>query len=74
MLSTTKSITVNGTSTITVGDTKKSVVVMNGNINAEGKCNVSTYIQDEDLYKANKDEARKDIMDFYDYCESLSNN
>lgn len=64
MLKTTKSITLNGTSTI--GGIQ--VVMLNATVNTEdiGNNNYNETVLNKDSYNKNKTEVRKDISDFKD--------
>lgn len=61
MLKTTKIITLTGYSEID----GRNVVQLTANIpNGTGSGSINQYIQDSELYDANKDEVRNDIRDF----------
>lgn len=64
MLRTSKSITINGTSTIE----GQTVVYMNASLSTDGSTNASINknISNQELYNLNKDEVRKDMRDFED--------
>lgn len=64
MLKTSKSITINGTSTIE----GQTVVYMNASLSTDGSTNASINknISNQELYNLNKDEVRKDMRDFED--------
>lgn len=64
MLKTSKSITINGTSTIE----GQIVVYMNASLSTDGSTNASINknISNQELYSLNKDEVRKDMRDFED--------
>lgn len=64
MLKTSKSITINGTSTIE----GQIVVYMNASLSTDGSTNASINknISNQELYNLNKDEVRKDMRDFED--------
>lgn len=76
MLKFTKSITVNGQSLITVDGADVLVATMNATIPAEDAptqgITKSNFIQNQELYKANKDTVRKDIDDFNDQVDALA--
>lgn len=64
MLKTSKSITINGTSTIE----GQIIVYMNASLSTDGSTNASINknISNQELYNLNKDEVRKDMRDFED--------
>ncbi len=64
MLKTSKSITINGTSTIE----GQMAVYMNASLSTDGSTNASINknISNQELYNLNKDEVRKDMRDFED--------
>ena len=66
MLKITKSITLNGTSTIVAEESGigTPVVSMNAKIAEEGNSNINTVIINKDLYEANKEAYRADIDEF----------
>ena len=64
------SINANGKSVIVVDGEEKVVATMTAAINDNGT-NVGKYIQDEELYKTNKAEVRKDFADFQEYVYEL---
>ena len=66
MLKITKSITLNGTSTIVAEESGigTQVVSMNAKIAEEGNSNINTVIINKDLYEANKEACRADIDEF----------
>ena len=72
MLSTTKTISLNGTSTVEVNGESKPFAYFNANIGADGKHNVNYSIQNEELYKANKDVFKADRAEFEDAVDSYS--
>ena len=64
MLSTTKTISINGTSTVEVNGVKTPVAYFNAQIQSDGKDNISQSIQNVDAYKANKEQADADFTEF----------
>ena len=72
MLSTTKTISINGTSTVDVNGVKTPVAYFNAQIQADGKHNVNYSIQNEELYKANKYVFKADREEFEDTVDSYS--
>lgn len=72
MLSTTKTISINGTSSVEVNGVKTPVVYFNAQIQADGKYNVNYSVQNDELYKANKDTVKTDRDEFDALVESLT--
>ena len=72
MLSTTKSINLNGTSSVEVNGVKTPVVYFNAQIQADGKYNVNYSVQNDELYKANKATVKTDRDEFEAIVESLT--
>ena len=72
MLSTTKSINLNGTSSVEVNGVKTPVVYFNAQIQADGKYNVNYSVQNDELYKANKDTVKADRDEFESLVEQLT--
>ena len=72
MLSTTKTISINGTSTVEVNGVKTPVVYFNAQIQDDGKYNINQSVQNVDLYKANKDSVKADRDEFEAIVESLT--
>ena len=72
MLSTTKTISINGTSTVEVNGTNTPVVYFNAQIQADGKYNINQSIQNVDAYKANKDAVKVDYDEFVTYVETFT--
>ena len=71
MLSTTKTISINGTSTVEVNGVKTPVVYFNAQIQADGKYNINQSIQNVDAYKSNKDAVKSDYEEFEAYVETF---
>ena len=72
MLSTTKTISINGTSAVDVNGVKTPVVYFNAQIQADGKYNINQSIQNVDAYKANKDAVKVDYDEFVTYVETFT--
>ena len=72
MLSTTKTISINGTSLVEVNGVKTPVVYFNAQIQADGKYNVNYSVQNDELYKANKATVKADRDEFEAIVESLT--
>ena len=72
MLSTTKSINLNGTSSVEVNGVKSPVVYFNAQIKSDGTYNVNYSVQNDELYKANRDAAKADRDEFEELVESLT--
>ena len=64
MLTTTKTISINGTSTVEVNGVKTPVAYFNAQIQADGKYNINKSIQNVDAYKANKEQVDADFTEF----------
>ena len=71
MLKVSKSISVTGSSVVSVNGEDKVVMTMNANIREDGSVNASSYIQDRDLYRTYKTDVRKDENEFDDYVDTL---
>ena len=72
MLSTTKSIKLSGISSIEVDGSKNPVVYFNAQIKSDGTYNVNYSVQNDELYKANKDTIKADRDEFETMVESLT--
>ena len=72
MLSTTKTISINGTSTVEVKGVKTPVAYFNAQIQSDGKYNINQSIQNVDAYKVNKDAVKADYDDFEAYVETFT--
>ena len=72
MLSTTKTISINGTSSVVVNGVKTPVVYLNAQIQADGKYNVNYSVQNDELYKANKDAVKSDRDEFEALVEQMT--
>lgn len=72
MLSTTKTISINGTSSVEVNGVKTPVVYFNAQIQADGKYNVNYSVQNDELYKANKNTVKADRDQFEALVEQMT--
>ena len=72
MLSTTKTISLNGTSTVEVNGVKTPVVYFNAQIKSDGTYNVNYSVQNDELYKANKDSVKADRDEFEALVEQMT--
>ena len=72
MLSTTKTISINGTSTVEVNGVKTPVVYFNAQIQSDGKYNINQSVQNVELYKSNKDTVKADYEEFEAYVETFT--
>ena len=72
MLSTTKSINLNGTSSVEVNGVKTPVVYFNAQIKSDGTYNVNYSVQNDELYKANKEAVKADRDEFETLVETLT--
>ena len=72
MLTTTKTISINGTSMVEVNGVKTPVVDFNAQIQADGKYNINQSIQNVDAYKSNKDAVKADYDEFVIYVETFT--
>ena len=72
MLSTTKSINLNGTSSVEVNGVKTPVVYFNAQIKSDGTYNVNYSVQNDELYKANKDTVKVDRDEFEALVEQMT--
>ena len=72
MLTTTKTISINGTSMVEVNGVKTPVVYFNAQIQADGKYNINQSIQNVDAYKANKDIVKSDYDESVIYVETFT--
>ena len=70
MLSTTKTISINGTSTVDVNGVKTPVAYFNAQIQADGKFNINESVQDEELYDANEETVDADMTEFKSVVKS----
>ena len=64
MLSTTKSITINGKSKVTHNETEVVAVQLSANISETGNTNINAIIVNQDAYDSNTDTCRADIDEF----------
>ena len=72
MLSTTKTISLNGTSTVEVNGAKTPVVYFNAQIKSDGTYNVNYSVQNDELYKANKEAVKADRDEFEALVEQMT--
>ena len=72
MLSTTKTISINGTSMVEVNGVKTPVVYFNAQIQSDGKYNINQSVQNVELYKSNKDTVKADYDEFEAYVEAFT--
>lgn len=72
MLTVQKTINVSGVSSVDVEGKATPFVYFNAQIQADGKRSVNYAIQNEELYKNNKETFKADLADFEDAVESLS--
>lgn len=70
MLKTTRSITINGTSTVEVDGVEKVVANFTANIKEDQNITINQFIQNQALYIANRTQVRQDKNDFEDYVDS----
>ena len=72
MLSTTKTISINGTSSVEVNGVKTPVAYFNAQIQSDGKYNINQSVQNVDVYKTNRDAVRADYDEFEAYVETFT--
>ena len=72
MLTTTKTISINGTSTVEVNGVKTPVTYFNAQIQSDGKYNINQSVQNVELYKSNKETAKADYDEFEAYVETFT--
>ena len=72
MLSTTKTISINGTSSVEVNGVKTPVVYFNAQIKSDGTYNVNYSVQNDELYKENKDAVKADRDEFEALVEQMT--
>ena len=72
MLSTTKTISINGTSSVEVNGVKTPVAYFNAQIQSDGKYNINQSVQNVELYKSNKDTVKADYEEFEAYVETFT--
>lgn len=72
MLRKNKSITVSGSSVVTLPDgTEKVIASYSGSINSDDSYNISKYVADNTLYNENYSTCRDDYNEFEDYARSF---
>lgn len=72
MLSTTKTISINGTSTVEVNGVKTPVAYFNAQIQSDGKYNINQSVQNVELYKSNKETVKADYDEFETLVETFT--
>ena len=72
MLSTTKTISINGTSTVEVNGVKTPVAYFNAQIQSDGKYNINQSVQNVEIYKSNKDVVKADYDEFETLVETFT--
>ena len=72
MLSTTKTISINGTSTVDVNGAKTPVAYFNAQIQSDGKYNINQSVQNVELYKSNKETVKADYDEFETLVETFT--
>lgn len=72
MLNIQKTVNFSGTSSVEVNGESKPFAYFNANIGSDGKHNVNYSIQNEELYKANKDVFKADRAEFEDAVDSYT--
>ena len=72
MLTTTKTISINGTSTVEVNGVKTPVAYFNAQIQSDGKYNINQSVQNVELYKSNKETVKADYDEFEAYVETFT--
>ena len=72
MLTTTKTISIKGTSVVEVNGANTPVAYFNAQIQADGKYNINQSIQNVDAYKKNKDAVKVDYDEFETYVETFT--
>ena len=72
MLVTTKTININGVSSVEVNGVNKVVAYFNGQIQSEGKHTINKVIQDEKIYAEHKSMVKADYEEFETYVETFT--
>ena len=72
MLTTTKTISINGTSSVEVNGVKTPVAYFNAQIQSDGKYNINQSVQNVELYKSNKETVKADYDEFETYVETFT--
>lgn len=72
MLSTTKTISINGTSSVEVNGVRTPVAYFNAQIQSDGKYNINQSVQNVELYKSNKDTVKADYDEFETLVETFT--
>ena len=69
---TTKTISINGTSTVEVNGVKTSAAYFNAQIQSDGKYNINQSVQNVELYKSNKETVKADYEEFETLVETFT--
>ena len=72
MLTTTKTISINGTSTVEANGVKTPVTYFNAQIQSDGKYNINQSVQNVELCKSNKETVKADYEEFEAYVEAFT--
>ena len=72
MLTTTKTISINGTSSVEVNGVKTPVAYFNAQIQSDGKYNINQSVQNVELYKENKEAVKADYDEFEKLVETYT--
>ena len=72
MLTTSKTININGISSVEVNRVNKPVAYFNGQIQSEGKHSINKAIQDEKLYTEHKSTVKADYDEFETMVETYT--
>ena len=72
MLTTTKTISINGTSTVEANGVKTPVTYFNAQIQSDGKYNINQSVQNVELYKSNKETVKADYDEFETLVETFT--
>ena len=72
MLTTTKTISINGTSSVEVNGVKTPVAYFNAQIQSDGKYNINQSVQNVELYKSNKETVKADYDEFETLVETFT--
>ena len=72
MLTTTKTISINGTSSVEVNGVKTPVAYFNAQIQSDGKYNINQSVQNVELYRENKDAVKADRDEFETIVETYT--
>ena len=72
MLTTTKTISINGISTVEVNGVKTPVTYFNAQIQSDGKSNINQSVQNVELYMSNKETVKADYDEFETLVETFT--